>query len=305
MTSEPLVSVVCVTYNHELCIAQTIEGFLKQRTTFPVEIIIGEDCSTDRTREICLEYRDKNPDKLRLILSDENVGPYENFLRSLTAAKGKYIAYCDGDDYWTDPEKLQKQADFLEANPSYAICFHNCSVEYDNGSGANHLYNENPKDTYSFIDLAHENIIATGTCMFRNHMEEINSILSDENMLYDDNFHLLNAEYGLVKFLPDVMSVYRIHSGGTWSQDDLVKKAKRTIPIKLSAYNYYKNSPEKKYFLRGLGVAYFKLADAYLHNKLYLNFLKYNYLGLFFLIRGKSFNIKRFFKVLSIFLHLK
>ena len=120
----PLLSVVTLTYNHEPYIAQCIEGVLAQKTSFPIEYIIADDCSTDGTRAICEEYAKNNPDIIRLISSSANVGAVENEQRAFLAAKGKYIATCEGDDYWTDPLKLQKQVDFLESHPEYSVCFH-------------------------------------------------------------------------------------------------------------------------------------------------------------------------------------
>ena len=121
LSKNPLVSVKMITYNHELYIAQAIEGVLMQQTDFPIELIIGEDCSTDRTRGIVLEYQKKHPDIIRIITSEHNVGAIKNGIRTSTATKGKYIAFCEGDDYWTDPLKLEKQVDFLEASPDYGL----------------------------------------------------------------------------------------------------------------------------------------------------------------------------------------
>ena len=123
---KPLVSIVCITYNHEPYLRQALDGFLMQRTTFPVEIILAEDCSSDGTRAICEEYLVKYPDKIKYIYRDHNVGYNENEYEAMCAADGKYIAYCEGDDYWTDPQKLQKQVDFLEAHPDYSVCWHRC-----------------------------------------------------------------------------------------------------------------------------------------------------------------------------------
>ena len=120
----PLLSIVTITYNHEQYIRQCIEGVLAQKTSFPIEFIIADDCSTDETKSICEEYAKNNPDIIRLISSSANVGAVENEQRALLAAKGKYIATCEGDDYWTDPLKLQKQVDFMAAHPDYSVCFH-------------------------------------------------------------------------------------------------------------------------------------------------------------------------------------
>ena len=129
--NSPLVSIVCITYNHKDYINQTIESFLMQKTNFTYEIVIGEDCSTDGTRQIVFEYEKKYDDIIRVITSDSNVGMRENGTRSRLACKGKYIAVCDGDDYWTSANKLQRQVDFMEANPDYSLCFHDAIMLWD------------------------------------------------------------------------------------------------------------------------------------------------------------------------------
>ena len=121
LVKEPLVSVKMLTYNHELYIGQAIQGVLQQKTNFPFELVIGEDCSTDSTREIVFDYQKKYPDIIMVITSDKNVGANKNSKRTTKACRGKYIAFCEGDDYWTDPYKLHKQVDFLEANPDYGM----------------------------------------------------------------------------------------------------------------------------------------------------------------------------------------
>ena len=126
MMQEPLVSIVTITYNHEPYIRKCIEGVLMQKVNFPIEFIIAEDCSADRTLAICKEYAEKYPDLIKLITTENNVGAIANERRAMKAAKAKYIAFCEGDDYWTDPLKLQKQVDFLEKNPEYSVTFHRC-----------------------------------------------------------------------------------------------------------------------------------------------------------------------------------
>ena len=110
----PLVSVCCVTYNHADFIKQTLEGFVTQKTNFPFEVIIADDCSTDGQQDIIKEYAKKYPDIIKPIFHSHNTGSYQNLLDAASACKGKYVAMCDGDDYWTDENKLQKQADFID-----------------------------------------------------------------------------------------------------------------------------------------------------------------------------------------------
>jgi len=125
---EPLVSVKMITYNHAPYIAQAIEGVLMQKTNFPVELVIGEDCSTDGTREIVFEYQKKYPEIIRVIASDKNIGMRKNGYRSTKVCRGKYIAFCEGDDYWHDPSKLQKQAVYLESYPECGLVYSSYDV---------------------------------------------------------------------------------------------------------------------------------------------------------------------------------
>ncbi len=129
MQETPLVSICCITYNHEPYIRKCLDGFLMQKVDFPIEIIIGEDCSTDKTRQICEEYAKRHPHLINLLPSEHNLGCLDNEYRVMKTARGKYIAFCEGDDYWTEPTKLQRQVDFLESHPEYTVCFHNRLVE--------------------------------------------------------------------------------------------------------------------------------------------------------------------------------
>ncbi|WP_127844462.1 glycosyltransferase family 2 protein [Psychroflexus aestuariivivens] len=132
VSDEPLISVCVQTYQHADYIEDCLKGILMQKTDFKYEILLGEDASSDGTREICIKYAKKHPDKIRLFLHHRknnikiNGSPTGrfNFLYNLYTAKGKYIALCEGDDYWTDPYKLQRQVDFMEANPEYVLTYH-------------------------------------------------------------------------------------------------------------------------------------------------------------------------------------
>ncbi len=125
---DPVVSVHMITYNHAPYIAEAIEGVLRQKTSFPFELVIGEDCSTDGTREIVFDYQKKFPEIIRVITSEKNVGSRKNGLRTAAACRGKYIAFCEGDDYWHNPFKLQKQVDFLEGHPACGLVFSSYDV---------------------------------------------------------------------------------------------------------------------------------------------------------------------------------
>ena len=135
---EPLVSICCITYNHRDFIRDALDGFLSQRTDFPYEILINDDASTDGTADIIREYEQKYPEKIRALLQTEN--QYSKGITNPSGAfnfprvRGRYVAMCEGDDYWTDPEKLQKQVDYMEAHPDCSLCFHSARIITVDGS---------------------------------------------------------------------------------------------------------------------------------------------------------------------------
>lgn len=133
-TSPPRVSVCMTTYNHAPYLRQAVESVLSQQTSFGVELVLGEDCSTDRTAEICREYAAKYPGRVRLVTGGRNVGWRANYRRTFDACRGKYVAYCDGDDWWTDPRKLQMQVDLMEADPACGLCYTR-TERYDQQTG--------------------------------------------------------------------------------------------------------------------------------------------------------------------------
>src|SRR3954469_6898978 len=117
------VSIIIVTYNHDKYVIQALESILAQKTTFPFEILISEDCSTDKTREIVMQYAERNPERIRLFLSECNINTNFVVSRAIAAARGDYLALLDGDDFWISEAKLQQQAEFLDQRPEFSLCF--------------------------------------------------------------------------------------------------------------------------------------------------------------------------------------
>lgn len=140
LSSEVVVSVVCLAYNHEKYIKSALDGFLSQRVPFAVEFIIAEDCSTDKTMDVINDYRDRFDGALIVIGNDSNLGPMENFINAMDSAKGKYIAICEGDDYWVDPEKLLIQVGKMEEFPSVDLSFHSSYIKYEVGGKVDSLF---------------------------------------------------------------------------------------------------------------------------------------------------------------------
>ncbi len=209
------VSVVMLTYNQEPFIAQAIEGVLMQITNFDIELLIGEDCSIDGTRSIVSQYVQKYPELIKAQLPEHNRGMNSNFSSLYNACNGKYIAHCEGDDYWTDPYKLQKQVDFLEANNDYAICFHNVNIEKDNEIIPDYITG-NVFETTDITELAKGNYIHTPSVVYRRNLERCPEWFT-QCSASDYALHLINAQYGKIKKINDVMAVYRVHAGGVHS----------------------------------------------------------------------------------------
>jgi glycosyltransferase involved in cell wall biosynthesis len=179
--TKPLVSIKMITYNHAPFIAQAIEGVLQQKTNFPFELVIGEDCSTDGTREIVFDYKEKFPDIIRVITSEKNVGMKKNSLRVLNACRGKYFAFCEGDDYWQNPDKMQKQVDYLESHPECGLVYSSYDVYHVGPQEKIHDYikyrNWQMPDNPSIFDfLGNKNEIGYGiltcTVMLRRALYE-------------------------------------------------------------------------------------------------------------------------------------
>ena len=165
------VNIVMITYNHEKFIREAIEGVLMQKTNFEYELIIANDCSIDKTDNIINEFINAHPkgNRIRYYNHKKNLGMMPNFIFAIQQCKDKYIAICDGDDYWTDPYKLQKQVDFLESNPDYGLVHTNCE-ENVNGKIREYKYNNIVPSGFVFKELLIENFIAALTICVRRHL---------------------------------------------------------------------------------------------------------------------------------------
>jgi glycosyltransferase involved in cell wall biosynthesis len=203
-----------LTYNQEMFIGQTIESILEQKTDFRYQLVLGEDYSTDNTRIICEKYAVENPDKIKLLPSERNLGLINNFIRTFKECDGKYVAICDGDDYWIDPLKLQKQVDFLENNADYSIVFTGIKFLYPNGDSHEVIWDE-LKETLNFDDLIFSNFIPSATALFRNKQGEENFPNWINRFPYGDwPIYLWTTKNGdKIKYLKEVTAVYRKEIG--------------------------------------------------------------------------------------------
>jgi len=229
----PVVSVCCITYNHETYIHKTIEGFLMQKTTFPFEIIIHDDASTDKTAEIVREYEKKHPDVIFPIFQTEN--QYSKGLRGIALrfaypkARGKYISFCEGDDYWTDPLKIQKQVDFLENNTAYGLVYTNYQTLFDD-SGKIIVRNYDPKipDGEIYHKYLTSSFIGTLTVMARSDLIKEYVVKFQEILktwpMGDRPLWLYISTKSKCGFLEDYTAVYRRNANSVSSFQDIYKE---------------------------------------------------------------------------------
>ena len=219
---KPLLTIICISYNQEKYIRQTIEGFLMQKVNFAYEIIVHDDASTDGTKEIIQEFVKKHPNVFVPMLEKENQYSKTGvlFLKGMyQKARGKYIAVCEGDDFWTDPNKLQTQVDFMEENPDYTVCFHQVNVVYDNHDKKDQIYPDvKNKAWYTTTELLKINYIQTNSVLYRK--QNYDNLIT--NVIPTDWYvHLFHASFGKIKFIEKNMSVYRKHPGGIWWDYDI------------------------------------------------------------------------------------
>lgn len=214
------VSIAMVTYNHEQYIAKALDSVLMQKTNFDYEIVIGEDCSTDGTRAIVIDYQHRYPDKFRLLLNETNLGMHKNADQTINACKGEYVAMLDGDDHWTAPYKLQKQVDFLESHPECSICFHDSIIVYEDGSKEPSHYRPSQKEFSTVEDILLDNFIPTASVMFRSGLIRRLPDWVNELKMGDWPMLILTAHHGKIGYIDEAMSVYLVHHAGVWSMKD-------------------------------------------------------------------------------------
>ncbi len=210
------VSVFIITYNHEKFIGQCIDSIVSQQTDFDFELVIGEDKSKDNTRAICEAYATKYPSIIRLLPSELNYGIIGNLDRTLQACHCTYIASCEGDDYWTDPKKLQKQFDLLESNPDLSLCFSDAETTDEAGNKQESIFPIPGKEVITIRDiiLAERCFIPTATMFFRNILPKPLPDFSRKIVSGDIMMHLLLTAKGNAKAIPGNTAIYRWHYGG-------------------------------------------------------------------------------------------
>lgn len=238
---EPTVSVCITTYNHGKFIAKAIESILAQKIDFPIEILIGEDASTDDTRSIVENFVRQYPEIIRpfyhgregkLVINGRITGR-KNLVNNLLNAKGKYVILLDGDDFWLDNGKLTHQVMFLDRNPDYVACFHNAIHVDEEDRFCDRLAVHLEQVDFTLEDILRTNPIPTMTCLFRNpYYKELPEWFYKTDM-GDWPVHILNAQRGKLHYFPMVMAAYRIHDNGAWKtfREDTTKSLYSQIRV--------------------------------------------------------------------------
>ncbi|MEG1611126.1 MAG: glycosyltransferase [Alistipes sp.] len=262
MNKLPMVSVCMITYNHAPYIRQAIEGVLMQQTSFPIELIIGEDCGTDATRAIVKEYETQRPDLIVGQYPEHNRGMMNNFMTVLSASQGKYIALCEGDDYWTDPLKLQKQVDFLEAHPDYGMCYTNFDIyNQKKNKFRRALFTTEPtRFPHNYVSLeawiASKGYVAPMTWLFKR------DLLKDVNLknAVDGSFILFAQflHHTKVHCLMDVTAVYRELVVSASHTNDLQKRYNRRYGLLMAQLSMIKQYGLPQKLAEEISVKYYR-----------------------------------------------
>ncbi len=221
---KPVVVISCITYNHELYIREALAGFVMQQTNFPFVAIVHDDASTDGTAAIIREYAEKYPDIIKPIYETENQyskrdGSLVRIMQEARNATGaKYVAMCEGDDYWTDPLKLQKQVDFLESHPDYTMAFHNAIECFEGDEAPDRLFSNLESREYSGYEIYANWIVPTASVIVRREVFESDiykQATCNRKFIFGDIILFLSAAHiGKTYAMKEIMSVYRRHEGG-------------------------------------------------------------------------------------------
>lgn len=247
MKTEIKVSVLMLTYNQERYINEAIRSVMLQQTDFAFELIIGNDASTDKTADACRMWQERYPQQIVLLDRKENLGLQQNFIQTYAHCRGQYVAICEGDDFWSNKHKLQRQVDFLDSHPDYSTCFHRV-VNYYEENGVKSLSNGGQKRETDILDLAQSNYISNVSAVFRRNLFGALPEWFAEVSTYDYAIHLLNAQYGKIHYMKKPMAVYRQHGKAIWSKAGLDKKLAIALTIRELLMAYFKEKGNEKVY---------------------------------------------------------
>ena len=270
----PLLSILCITYNHDKFIGEAIDSWLEQKIDFKIEIIIGDDCSTDNTVLEIKKYLKSN-NHIKLIERTKNIGFMNNFIDTYKQCNGKYIAICEGDDYWSDKNKLQMQVDFLENNKDYVLTHTNVFTL----NNENKLSQLKPDNYCSKNNIYNKNEISTLTAVFRNFNIDFSEKWS-QFMMADWPLWISLSEKGRFKYFGEKTGVYRINPTGIWQNGWKDKVGSDRLLNEVAILNYFlkKGTNNKKVVQNAIINKLIKVANFSNKSKSYkLNFNKLNF----------------------------
>ena len=228
----PLVSVSMIAYNHQDFIEQAVNSVLMQQIDFAMELVIGEDNSTDQTRAILKQLQAENPTRIRLLLREQNLGMHQNFRHTLRECRGEFIALLEGDDFWTDENKLQKQVDFLRAHPECAFCHHNIASCRDENCVEREPYFSAPRpEIYDLRELLRGHVHTCSVLLRCKYLPEPFPDWTTQLAMADYPFFVFLAERGSVGYLHQTMAIYRLHAGGVYGLKALVRNSLASIAM--------------------------------------------------------------------------
>lgn len=260
-----MLSVLIITYNHEQYIDQTLQSVLMQKTNVPFEVVIGDDASKDKTRQLCEAYVEKYPNIVRLTSATQNLGVVPNYIRTFEACQGKYIAHLDGDDYWIDPLKLQKQVDRLEEDPQLTMCYTSRRVFREDWNGFYLAIDGEDNKKYYAQDFAGDAFFHLSTLVFRkpNTDKVIQKLATFKNIVDRPlSIILLEEMGGYAIKIPDTCIVFRMNNNSMFTPVQEANRINMTNEMYMQLKKFYPHL--SKYFNYHLNVAaYFMMRDAY------------------------------------------
>ena len=267
------VSIRLMCYNQEKYIAQAIDSILMQRVDFDYEIVVGDDYSTDSTLKIINKYQENYPQLFKILERNHRVGRLRNFAETVENCRGKYIALLDGDDYWVDPNKLQKQVEFLDKNPEYVICFTDCLICDEHGSPVSeHGVGEQVRKDIDQSELCSGKYFRVPTVMFRNIVrifpKEFYEVFNADIFLF-----CLLLNYGTAGYINEITAHYRLHGGGIWSFKDRAFMIENNLKTYIALLSII-DDKSRPHLLANIKIRYKKLIDCYKINNNYISLLK-------------------------------
>ncbi len=255
-------SVCLISYNQEEFIAKALDSVLAQQTSFGYEIVVSDDCSTDRTPQIVADYQKLHPHRIRLVSPEVNLGINRNFAHAIKSCRGEYVALLEGDDFWTSPTKLQEQINFLDSHPECVICFHSVKMFSQDGGTPDRI---NPRLGHKKISTIEDllgvgNFIPTCSVVFRSGLFEEFPEWFYTLRIADFPLHVLNARYGKIGYVNKVMGAYRVHGGGTFSAASASRNSQEVVRV----YNYLNAELNYKYDNTIVGIrSYWEAVEHY------------------------------------------